>query len=133
MKRIFFNVLLNMISIAIVAHFIPGLNYQGGIVTLVEIAVILAIANIFVKPIIKILTLPIELVTLGLFGILINAAMLYLTAYFVPQFSIQGFYFTGIETSWFIINPYQIPVWGTAIISSVIIGVITSVIGWLID
>lgn len=133
MKRILFNILLNMISIAIVAHFIPGLNYEGGIKTLVGVAVILSLANIFVKPIIKILTLPIELITLGLFGILINAGMLYLTAYFIPGFSIKGFYFTGIETAWFTFNPHQIPVWGTAIIASVIIGVITSTIAWLTD
>lgn len=122
-----------MVAIAIVAYFIPGLNYTGGLQYLALISVILAIANIFVKPIIKILTLPIELVTLGLFGILINAGMLYVVAYFIPQFSIKGFYFTGYETTWFTVNPYQIPIWGTAIIASILISVITSTIAWLTD
>ena len=133
MKRILFVVLLNMVAIAIVSYFLPGIDYTGGIQYLALISIILAIANIFVKPIIKLLTLPIELVTLGLFGVLINAGMLYLVAYFVPQFSIKGFYFTGYETTWFIINPYQIPMWGTAVIASVLIGIITSTIAWLTD
>lgn len=122
-----------MVAIAIVANFIPGLKYTDGLKTLIIISIVLAIANIFVKPIIKLLTLPIELVTLGLFGILINAGMLYLTASLIPQFSIKGFYFTGIDTSLIIIKPQQIPLWGTAVIASVLIGMITSTITWLTD
>lgn len=133
MKKILFKILLNMISIALVAYFIPGISYEGGIQTLILISVILGLANILVKPIISLLTLPIELITLGLFGIVINAGMLYFVSYFVPQFMIRGFYFTGITTSFFSLNPTQIPVWGTAIIASTIISLITSTITWLTD
>jgi len=133
MKRLVFNLLLNMATIAIVAYFLPGINYKGGIVSLAMISVVMAAANIFVKPIIKILTLPIELLTLGLFGVIINAGMLFLVAYFIPQFSIRGFPFAGIDTALITIHPVQIPVWGTAVIASVIIGTITSTIAWLTD
>ena len=51
----------------------------------------------------------------------------------VPEFSIKEFYFTGIETSWFIINPFPVPIWGTAVIASLIIGMITGTIAWLTD
>ena len=131
MKKIFFIVFLNMTAISLVAHFIPGLNYGGGLKTLFTISIILAVTNIFIKPIIKILTLPIELVTLGLFGIVINAGMLYLTAYLISDFSIRGFYFTGFENIWFSVNSMQIPNWGTAVIASTLIGLITSTILWL--
>ncbi len=133
MKRILFAILLNMLSIAVVSYFIPGLRYEGGLVTLGIISVILAVGNIFVKPIIKIFTLPIELVTLGLFGIIINAGMLYLISYLYPQFSLHGFYFAGFDNPYFAINSMQIPQWGTAVIASFLIGVITSLISWLTD
>jgi len=122
-----------MVAVAYVTHFLPGIQYSEGVKILALISVVLALANIFVKPVIKIFTLPIELATLGLFSILINAGMLYLTAYLVPQFSIHGFYFTGLETEWVILVPHQIPLWGTAVIGSFCISMITSIIGWLID
>ena len=133
MKRILFTILLNMLGIGIATRYLPGLSYQGGILTLGLISVILAAANIFVKPIIKLLTLPIELITLGLFGLLINAGMLFLTAYFIPQFMIKGFYFTGIDNAWFTINATMVPAWGTAVIASLFISVITSLVTWFTD
>ena len=48
------------------------------------------ILNMFVKPILSILTLPITIITLGLFSFVINVALLYLAAYLVPGFFIEG-------------------------------------------
>ena len=59
--------------------------------TLLLAAVLLGVVNAFVKPILVILTLPISILTLGLFLLVINAAMLALVALLLPGFTISGF------------------------------------------
>ena len=60
--------------------------------TLIAAALLLGIVNAFVRPIIVILTLPITLLTLGLFLLVINALMIMLVAYFLPGFIVPGFW-----------------------------------------
>jgi putative membrane protein len=60
--------------------------------TLIAAALLLGIVNAFVRPIIVILTLPITLLTLGLFLLVINALMIMLVSYFLPGFVVAGFW-----------------------------------------
>jgi putative membrane protein len=60
--------------------------------TLIAAALLLGIVNAFVRPIIVILTLPITLLTLGLFLLVINALMIMLVAWFLPGFLVAGFW-----------------------------------------
>jgi len=59
--------------------------------TLILAAVLLGVINAFVKPILVILTLPITVLSLGIFLLVINAAMLALVAWILPGFTISGF------------------------------------------
>jgi putative membrane protein len=60
--------------------------------TLIAAALLLGIVNAFVRPVIVILTLPITLLTLGLFLLVINALMILLVAWFLPGFMVAGFW-----------------------------------------
>ena len=60
--------------------------------TLIAAALLLGVVNAFVRPIIIILTLPITLITLGLFLLVINALMLMLVSWFLPGFLVAGFW-----------------------------------------
>lgn len=66
-----------------------GFNSAG---TLVAAALLLGVVNAFVRPVVVILTLPITLVTLGLFLLVINALMILLVAWFLPGFAVSGFW-----------------------------------------
>ncbi|MDI6901505.1 MAG: phage holin family protein [Anaerosomatales bacterium] len=81
--------------------------------TAVIAAVVLAVVNAIVKPIVKLLALPVTILTLGLFGLVVSAAMLYIVAAVVP----------GLETVGFL----------QTVAASVIIGLVTAVAGKLID
>jgi len=59
--------------------------------TAVLAAVVLALVNVIIKPIVKLLALPVTVLTLGLFGLVINAAMLYIVDWVVPGFDTVGF------------------------------------------
>lgn len=98
---------VNVITLLILARFLPGFTiteWQNAIIAVLIIGLI----NITIKPILKLLTLPITLITLGLFSWVINALMLLLAAYLTPGFRIDGFL--------------------TALIASLLLSVITSVL-----
>lgn len=131
MKKLLLKFLTNAAAIFLATKIVPGISYNGGWETLVIIAGVLALVNMFVRPLIMLLALPVEILTLGLFGLIINAAMLFLVAYLVPQFKIEPFYFSGTSLYGITIGAMNIPRWGTAIIGSILISGITGFLGWL--
>ena len=80
---------VSAISIFIIAYFIEGISIAGVEAALLAAAV-LGIVNTFIRPLIKLLALPITLATLGLFSLIINGAFLMLTAKLVDGFVVNG-------------------------------------------
>jgi putative membrane protein len=74
----------------IVAKVIDGIDIEGATPAIIG-ALVLGLANVFVRPLAVLLTLPLTILTLGLFIIVINAAMLMLVAAIVPGFRVKGF------------------------------------------
>jgi len=71
---------------------IPGIHLSGTVwITALAVGLVLGLINAFVKPILTILTIPINLITLGLFGLVLNALLFWATTYVVPAFTISGF------------------------------------------
>ncbi|HLP42827.1 MAG TPA: phage holin family protein [Fibrobacteria bacterium] len=83
------RLLVSALALWLAAYFINGFEVDGW-VTLTLAALLLGVVNAVVKPILVFLTFPITLLTLGLFLIVINAAMLGLVAWLLPGFSIDG-------------------------------------------
>lgn len=85
------RLLLNGLAIVAAAWAVPGLEI-GGFLSAAAAGVILGVVNVLVKPLLLLLTLPLTLVTLGLFIFVVNAVCLALTALLVPGFTIAGFW-----------------------------------------
>ena len=81
---------LSALGLWIASEIFSGLHFDSASKLLVS-AVLLGIANAFVRPLAFILTLPITVLTLGLFLLVLNAAMVGLVAWIVPGFEIAGF------------------------------------------
>jgi putative membrane protein len=81
---------LNTLALFLVATVVPNFSYTSWI-SLAIAAAVLGLLNAIVRPILLLLTLPITVVTLGLFLIVLNAIMLELTDFLVPGFDIDGF------------------------------------------
>lgn len=77
--------------------YLPGITVENFAYAML-IAAIITLINIFIKPVIKFLAFPINFFTFGLFNLVINFAMLYLIAYFIPQYSIAN-YLSGFIAS----------------------------------
>ncbi len=88
--HILIKLALRILAVWVVAYIVPGIHYVSWM-ALVIFAIVLAILNTILKPVLKIITLPINIITLGLFGVVINAVMILLAARLVNGFSVDGF------------------------------------------
>jgi putative membrane protein len=82
--------LLNTLALFVVVHVVPGFGYRS-LVSLAIAAAVLGLLNAIVRPVLVLLTLPLTIVTLGLFLIVLNGIMLELTDWLVPGFVIDAF------------------------------------------
>ncbi len=79
------------LAVWVAAVIVPGIHYDHGQSILIA-ALVLGILNTFMKPVLRILSLPFIFVTLGFFLLVINAILLLLTAWLVPGFHVAGFW-----------------------------------------
>ena len=88
--KLIFHWLIATLAILIAAYIVPGVTIT--LVGALIAAVVLGALNVLIRPILLILTLPITIVTLGLFSLVINALLVMLAAVLVPGFSVAGFW-----------------------------------------
>ncbi|NLY31141.1 MAG: phage holin family protein [Firmicutes bacterium] len=81
--------LVNAIGLLVTAAVIPGIEVKS-VFTALLAAAVMGVVNAFVRPVFLILTLPLNLLTLGLFTFVLNGLMLLLAAVFVPGFTVSG-------------------------------------------
>ena len=91
------RLLINILALLLVAYFVPGISVDGFLTALI-VAVLLGLLNIFIRPILILLTLPITLLTLGLFTFVINALLFWFVASFVEGFAVTGFLYALLGT-----------------------------------
>ena len=85
------RVLLVALTLLIVAELLPGVEVTGIYAAIIG-AVVLGLLNVFVRPILIILTLPVTIVTLGLFILVINALLFWFAASFLDGIVVSGFW-----------------------------------------
>ncbi len=88
--RFLLRLILNAVAIIVAAYLIPGISVASPGAALVA-ALALAIVNAIVRPVLLLLTLPLTILTLGLFIFVINAICLAIVAWVVPGFGVSGF------------------------------------------
>ncbi len=93
--RFILNWLVYAIAIAISAYLLPGVTVEG-LVTVLILAVVLGAINAILRPIFIVLTLPVTVLTLGLFILVINALLVLLAAAIVPGFSVASFWWAFV-------------------------------------
>ena len=84
------HIIVTAALLSIVGHLVSDIEVEDGTAAIIG-ALVLGLANAFIRPLLVLLTLPITFLTLGLFIWVVNAFMLKLTAEFVPGFKVVGF------------------------------------------
>ncbi len=106
------KVLVTAVAVFIAAYFIPGVAVSGA-KTAIIVALVLALLNTFIKPILVILTIPITILTLGLFLLVINILIIKWTASLVDGFTVTN--------------------WLSALLFSLVVSVVSSLLENLVD
>ena len=84
------HLIATIIAILIGAYLVPGIGIT--LIASLVLAVVLGIINLFFKPIILLLTLPLNILTLGIFSLFVNAGLILLASYVVPDFTVASFW-----------------------------------------
>jgi putative membrane protein len=90
--------IVNTLALFIVVQLLPRHVHASSIVWLAVAAAVLGLLNTILRPLLVILTLPLTIVTLGLFLIVLNALMVELTAWIVPGFRVDGFFWAIVAS-----------------------------------
>lgn len=91
MVRILLHWAVTALGVWVAAYLVPGISY-GSIQALLIAALVLGILNAILKPLIMLFTLPLIFLTLGIFLLVINTFLVWLTAVLVPGFDVFGFW-----------------------------------------
>lgn len=110
--RLILKLLINAAALWVAAKLISGITLEGEFLTILLVALVFGLVNTFIKPILKILSFPVIILTLGLFTVVINAAMLGLTAAITAALSVADFW--------------------AALLGAIVISVVSTVLSWFI-
>ncbi len=88
--HIIFAIIINTIAVLVTSYILPGIHLRS-FWTGLAVAIVLGIVNAILRPIIFILTLPINILTLGLFSFVIMGLLVYLVSAIVPGFKVDNF------------------------------------------
>ncbi|NQV89810.1 phage holin family protein [Candidatus Uhrbacteria bacterium] len=90
MAQILFRWVINAVTLLVVANVVPGFGVDTFYSALIA-ALVLGLVNALIRPLLFILTLPVTIITLGLFSFVINALMIWLVSTIVKGFNVEGF------------------------------------------
>lgn len=126
MKRLLRSFVIHFFAIWFIARNVGGIDYQNNVQYLALGALALMVADMLLKPLINLLLLPFNLVTLGLFRWISGVVTFYVATTLVRGFSIVAFTYPGIHSNLFIIPSLSFSAFGAFIVVSFLVSFITS-------
>jgi putative membrane protein len=131
-KSLLRNILLNALCLFLLAQIISGLNISGGFWAYILSGFCLTILFFIVKPILNLISLPLNILTLGLFSVVTNGIIFYLLTVFIPNVKISGFTFQGFSYAGFIIPKFGIGTFLAFIVIACFQSLLFAFIKWLV-
>lgn len=132
MKRLARDIAINATGLFILTQLFPGVKISGGFQAFIFGGFFLSLMRFFLRPLLNLVALPFNLLTLGLSSFLVNAIILYFLTVIVSEISIAPFVFPGISFAGVIIPKIALNLFLAYIVSSIILSLIVSTIQWLI-
>lgn len=113
MRNFLIRLFVNALALAAAAWLIDGIQMDGGFVDVLLVALVFGLLNAVLKPFLLLFSLPLLIVTLGLFALVVNAGMLMITASLLDDFAVSGFW--------------------AALLGSLVISIVTMLLGGALD
>lgn len=131
MKSLLRNFLVCLTTLYLTTLFNKGFQIEGDLQTFLTASAVFTVIAVFLKPVLKLLFFPINLLSLGLFSWLINVAVLYLLTFFVPQVKVLAWDFSGFSYQQFNLPAYHFTVITNFIFISFILSFMVNFLNWL--
>jgi putative membrane protein len=132
MKSILRSFAIFLLALYFIPQLVPGFTIDGGFTTLCIGAIVLALMFLIIKPILNIISFPVNLLTMGLFSILTNALILYMLTILVPDITIQPFTYGSAHIFGFITPKIAFDTFFAYVYSAFVLSCMNSGIRWLI-
>ena len=94
------RLLVNAAALWVATRIVPGVTYSGEVLPFLGVALVFGIVNSFIRPVAKLLTLPLIILTLGIFALVVNGLMLWLTSSLSESLGL-GFHVSGFWAAFF--------------------------------
>ena len=94
------RLLVNAAALWVATRLVPGVTYSGEVLPFLGVAIVFGIVNSFIRPVAKLLTLPLIILTLGIFALVVNGLMLWLTSSLSESLGL-GFHVSGFWAALF--------------------------------
>jgi putative membrane protein len=130
-KNFLRNTIFNSFAIFFISQLLPGVKVYGGLPTYLLGGLALTLLLLLLKPILNILALPLNLITMGLFSFVVNVVIFYLLTVLVVGISITSFTFPGYEYAGFIIPKIYINTLFAFILVSFLQSATVTFLSWL--
>lgn len=132
MRNFLKNIFINFLTLFLIAKLTGAVDFSENYLVLIWSAFFLTLLNLLVKPVLNLLLMPINLLTLGAFRWVINAIVLLLVTIIVTNFKIKGFIFPGFSLAGFIVPKVTFPFFWALILVSFLIEITNAGINWLL-
>ncbi len=131
LKSLLRNYLINLGGLWFVASILPALYISDGGFGLMKVAFVFMMVNLLLVPLIKILLLPLNLLTFGFFAWLANVLALYAMVVIIPTFKILPHTIVGFQRGGFVVPTMELSTFQVAILASFLISLSVHFMHWL--
>lgn len=132
-KTLIRSYLINIFALWVAASYLGSFHLTNGLQSLLVVGFGFTILHIIIEPIVSMILGPVNFLTLGLFGLVVDSGALYLLTLYFPQVSTSAWNFTGANVSGFIIPAFEFTLITGTILSALVINIIRRILTVLVE
>lgn len=132
MRGLIRNSAIYALALFLTSGLLPGLKVTGGFPSFILGGFLLYLLLIILRPVLGIVSIPLNIVTLGLFSTLTNVIILYLLTVFLPRIRIEAFTFKGYDVAGFVVPRFELNTFFAFVVVSAVLSLIITFITWII-
>lgn len=131
MKGLLRRFLFYTIALFATTQFLAGFHLSGGLQIYIITGIILSFMMVILKPVLNLISMPLNIITFGFASFLVNVVILFLLTVFVAQVSVEPFTLPGISFAGFAIPPIGLNKWFAYLVASLVLSAVYSILTWV--